>query len=357
MTDDMRKWIVQMPKAEIHVHLEGAIGPRTLLELAERYRRLKELPANDPDKLRAWMAFTDFPDFVTKYLLIASLLRSEDDFRLIVEDCGRDMAEQGIRYREVTVTPFLHIDYQDKGLTIEQVLAGLDAGRATARETYGVEIRWVFDIPRNASFVTNPRGGYDSYPADQTLGYALKAMDHGCVGFGLGGNEVAAPPEPFAHAFLEAKKAGLWSLPHAGETMGPASVWGAIRELQADRIGHGVRAIEDPVLIAELRERQIPLEVNLTSNICLHIYPSLQSHPFVNLDETGLLLSLNSDDPPLFNTNLVNEYLLAHKHYGYHKADLARLARQAIKVIAAEEPLKSALLAEFDDWSAEHVPP
>ena len=355
MNDEIRQLIAQMPKPEIHVHLEGTITPATLLALADRYGRIRDLPGDNPEALNDWLAYTSFSEFVGKYLFIASLLRSEDDFRVIVEACGRDMAEQNIRYREITVTPFLHVDFQDKGLKIDNVLAGLEAGRLAAREEHGVEMRWVFDIPRNASFKDDDRNAYDPFPAAQTLTYALQAREYGCVGFGLGGDEVAAPPEPFANAFWEAKESGLWSVPHAGETAGPESVWGAIRSLHADRIGHGVRSIEDPELLALLCERQIPLEVNLSSNICLHVYPTIESHPFVHLDRMGVLLTINSDDPPLFNTTLTNEYMIAHRVFGYGMSDLARLARQAFTVIAAESHVKSGLLAEFDAWVASNL--
>lgn len=345
-----------MPKAEIHVHLEGTMDPQTLLRLADRYDRLGDLPGQDVAAIRSWMAFTSFPDFVGKYLFIVSLLRTEDDVRVLVEACGHDMAEQGIRYRELTVTPYLHVDFQDKELSFESLLAGLDAGRSAARERYGVEMRWVFDIPRHISFIAGDLATYNPQPASKTLGYALQAREHGCIALGIGGNEVTAPPEYFAHAFAEAKEAGLLSLPHAGETVGPNSVWGALRELQADRIGHGVRSIEDPNLLSYLHERQIPLEVNITSNICLHVYPSLEAHPFVHLDRMGLQVTLNSDDPPLFNTTLIDEYQIAHEVYGYGEADLARLARRAIVVSGADAATKQKLLSEFDSWAMDSLP-
>jgi len=170
------------------------------------------------------------------------------------------------------------------------------------------------------------------------------------VGFGLGGNEVGAPPEPFAHAFAKAKQAGLPCVPHAGETQGPASVWGAINELQADRIGHGVRAIEDPNLLVALKERQIPLEINPTSNICLGMYRRIAEHPLPHLDRMGLKITVNSDDPPLFNTSLCREYQLLIDEFGYSKRDVLRIARTAFEVCYAEDVLKTRMLAEFDAW-------
>jgi aminodeoxyfutalosine deaminase len=343
--------IQSMPKAELHIHLEGSISTRTLLELADRHGELDRLPAQDEEGLRRWFLFRDFPHFVEIYMTIQALLRTADDFSTIVYHCGEDMAAQCIRYRELTVTTFTHTDLQPKGLRIETILEGLADGRRRAERDFGVEMRWVFDVPRNASF---RNGSYDPTPADATLAHALLGRDQGVVGFGLGGYEVGAPPPPFAHAFRAAKDAGLYSVPHAGETMGPESIWGAITDLRADRIGHGVRAIEDPALLLILAERQIPLELNPISNVRLGIYPSPARHPFRHLDQMGLLVTVNSDDPPLFNTSLVDEYLLLAETFGYGEADLIRIARNAFRVSAAEPSIKQSLLAEFDEWVADH---
>jgi aminodeoxyfutalosine deaminase len=203
-------------------------------------------------------------------------------------------------------------------------------------------------VPRNVSFRRD--GSYDPYPAERTLAYALAGQNKGVVGFGLGGFEVGAPPAPFADAFHAAKAAGLMSVPHAGETLGAESVWGAVMELQADRIGHGVRAIEDPHLLAVLKDRQLVLEVNPTSNICLHVYRRLAEHPFPHLDRMGLLVTINSDDPPLFNTSLGQEYAVPAAEFGYTTTDLARIARNAFVACGAPVEVKARLLAEFDQW-------
>jgi aminodeoxyfutalosine deaminase len=347
---ELLSFIEAMPKAEIHVHLEGAIRPATLLELARRHHRLDALPATDLVGLQRWFTFTDFSHFLQIYWVISDLLRTPDDFALAVYACGEEMAQQNIRYRELTFTPFTHTDLQAKGLTIDDLLAGLEAGRLQAQRDFGVEMNWVFDIPRNASF---RNGSYDPYPAEKTLTYALQGQAQRVVGFGLGGFEVGAPPQPFAHAFRQAKEAGLWSTPHAGETCGPESVWGALRDLGADRIGHGVRAMEDPDLLALLREKRVVLEVNPTSNICLHVYRRLAEHPFPHLDRMGLLVTVNSDDPPLFNTSLVQEYALLVEEFGYGVADVTRIARNAFVACAAPPEMKAQLLGEFDGWVAQ----
>ncbi len=342
-----------LPKAELHIHLEGAIQPATVLELAAVHGRLDSLPAQDEESLRRWFVFRDFDHFVDIFCAIQELLRTGEDFSTIAYRNGEDMAAQGIRYRECTITTFTHTHLQGKEISIEEIFAGLEDGRQRARRDFGVEMRWVVDIPRNVSL--KPGRPYDPFPADTTLAQALYGMEYGVIGFGLGGNEVGAPPEPFAHAFTKAKAAGLHSLPHAGEMEGPASVWGALNALGAERIGHGVRALEDPALLLHLQERQIPLEINPYSNVCLGVYSSAEQHPFPHLDRMGLFVTINSDDPPLFNTSLLDEYRLLSDTFGYNKANLIRIARNAFLASYAEPGLKRALLADFDKWCGDQT--
>jgi adenosine deaminase len=308
-----------MPKAELHIHLEGAIEPATLLRLAERNR--VALPADTVEGLQSWFTFSNFAHFVDIYLAIQSCLRSADDFSLIVYELGADMARQNIRYREATVTPYTHL-LQDKGLAAEDIIAGLEDGRRRARRDFGVELRWILDIHRNLDMPAT---------AEVTTQLVLDWADRGVVALGLGGNEATAPSAPFAPYFERIKAAGLASAPHAGEIAGPQSVWSALRDLQADRIGHGVRSIEDPHLLAVLHERQIPLEVNPTSNICLGVYRSFQQHPIIHLLRMGLCVTVNSDDPPLFNTSLTQEYQRLAETFGLTEDDIQRLVLNAVR--------------------------
>lgn len=356
MTDPkMHSLLKAMPKAEIHVHLEGSIQPETLLELARRHQRLDALPAQDVAGLRDWFRFTDFPHFIEVYLTLSDLLRTPEDFTLIVTDLASSMADQSIRYAEVTFTPYTHTHVLDKGLSIDDLFLGLDKGRRRAERDYGVNLQWVFDIPRNVAF--GDSGKYDPLPAERTLEYALRGLDKGVIGFGLGGNEVGAPPAPFAHAFATANAAGLLSVPHAGETVGAESIWGALHALSAQRLGHGVRAVEDPLLLSYLRDAQIPLELNPTSNICLHVYRKLGHHPLPHLDRMGLLVTVNTDDPPLFNTDLTSEYALLVNEFGYDLPGVARIARNAFMASAAPAALRTRLLEEFDTWVNTNLAP
>ena len=346
--------IAQMPKAELHVHLEGSIRPATAVELARRHGLATTLPTTDPARLADWFVFRNFNDFIRVIRSIQDLIRTSDDFALVVYEAGADMAEQNIRYRELTVTPYNHTHIFDKGLTIGDILRGLDEGRRSARDDFGVEIRWVFDIPRNFSF-SGPGGTYDPEPAEVTLRHALAGQEYGVIGLGIGGDEYGRPPEPFAHAFREAKRAGLKSLPHAGESLRPWSadhVRASIEVLEADRIGHGVGSIRDPHLLVTLLDRAIPLEVCPTSNLRTRVCDRVALHPFRHLDQMGLTVTVNSDDPPLFGTTLNDEYRLLATGFGYEAADLVRIARNAFSSAMSEPELRSSLLQDFDAWTS-----
>ena len=350
----LHQFIQDMPKAELHVHLEGTVKPATLLRLAKQNGLEQTLPSASADAIEAWFTFTDFPHFVEVILAVQNLIRTKEDFALVAYENGAAMHAQNIRYRELTVSPYNHTTVLEKGLTIEDILAGLEEGRRHAKADFGVEMRWVFDIARNFCF-SAPNAGYDPVPAQETLRYAIAGQPYGVIALGLGGAEVGCPPEPFGPTFLQAKEAGLFSVPHAGETVGPASIWGALHALQADRLGHGVRAIEDPKLLAWLFERQVPLEVSLSSNRCLHVYDKIEGHPFPHLDRMGLIVTVNTDDPPLFNTTLCAEYALLVDCFDYGKVDLARIARNAFTCSLAEAELRTTLTNEFDRWLDGHI--
>ncbi|MEZ4770787.1 MAG: adenosine deaminase [Caldilineales bacterium] len=337
-------FIQQMPKAELHIHLEGAIEPATLLRLAERNR--VALPANSLDGLRAWYQFSDFPHFVDVYMAIQSCLRSADDFATIAYELGADMARQNILYREATVTPYTHL-IQGKGLHAEDIIAGLEDGRQRARRDFGVEMRWILDIHRNLDMPAT---------AEVTTQLVLDWADRGVVALGLGGNEATSPALQFAPYFERVKAAGLGSAPHAGEVAGPESVWAAVRELQADRIGHGVRSIEDPHLLAYLHDQQITLEVNPTSNVCLKVYRSIDQHPFIHLLRMGLNVTVNSDDPPLFNTTLTQEFDKLTDTFALTADDLHSLSLNALRssflTTEARRPIEARMTAMFADLAA-----
>ncbi len=294
-------YLCAMPKAELHVHLEGSIQPATLFTLAQRNG--VRLPVETVADLQKWFTFRDFNHFVEIYFEISSCLKTSEDYELITYEFGTAMAQQNVRYAEVTFSPSTH--RYGLGVTHDTYFSGLERGRERARADFGVEIRWVFDIVRDIKDEARSR-----MLADYTTSVAIEGKDDGVVALGLGGAEVGYPPEKFARWFETARGAGLHSVPHAGETVGPDSIWGALKTLGAERIGHGVRAIEDPTLIAYLAEQHVPLEVCPTSNLRLGVYADLAEHPFPHLHEARIPVTVNSDDPPLFNTTLNDEVKL-----------------------------------------------
>lgn len=336
-----------MPKVELHVHLEGSIRPATLLELARRNQ--VALPATTLDELRAFYRFTDFAHFIRVYGTIIQCLQTPADFALIAEEFGATMAEQQICYAEVTWSPITHV--ARTGYSFAELLAGVNRGRAAALDRYGVEMRWITDIVRNL------HGRVED--GSQTAEMAIFGREHGVVALGLGGMETGFPPELFAAPFAHALAHGVHSIPHAGEAAGPESVWGALRTLSAERIGHGIRAIEDPALVEYLRERQIPLEVCPTSNVCTGVVSSIATHPIRRLYDAGVYITVNSDDPPMFNTTLTDEYLVLARELAFDADDIERLVLNAARATLLEPParaeLEQRLRAEFVRLRAEHL--
>jgi len=301
IAEHLERYLLAIPKAELHVHLEGSIQPATLLILAQRNG--VDLPVHTIEDVQKWFIFRDFNHFIEIYLDITRCLRTIEDYELIAYEFGANMARQNIRYAEVTFSPSTH--RYALGIPHDTYFAGLTQGRERARAEFGVEIRWVFDIVRNVEDEARNRE-----LADYVTSVAIEGKDDGVVALGLGGAEIGYPPERYARWFERAREAGLHSAPHAGETVGPTSVWGALRVLAAERLGHGVRAIEDPALVEYLAEQHIPLELCPTSNVCLGIYANTAEHPFPRLYSAGVPVTINSDDPPLFNTDLNTEVKL-----------------------------------------------
>jgi adenosine deaminase len=334
--------IRRMPKVELHVHLEGAIQPETLLRLARR--NAVELPAQDIDGLRRWYTFTDFAHFVDIYRITSSCLRSPEDIELIAREFLAGQAAQNIRYSEVTYTAHSHFR---RGLAFADQMEALARARQWAQETLGVSMGLVIDISRDQPAETGVTVAEWVIRGRETARWGIVAL-------GLGGPELDNPPEKFQSAFDLAWRAGVPCVPHAGETQGPASIWGALNRLHAVRIGHGVRCLEDPALLAELRARQIPLEVCPTSNICLKVADDFQRHPLPRLLAEGLYVTLNSDDPAMFNTSLTEEFLHSAAAFSLGADQIQALTRQAALASLLPPEPKAALLAEMNAfWQAQ----
>lgn len=340
----LKRYIRDVPKAELHVHLEGSIQPATVLTLARRNG--VELPVNSVEEMQQWFKYRDFNHFIDIYLIISSCLKTADDYELIAYEFGANMARQHARYAEITFSPGTHAFVL--GVPFETYFSGLTRGRQRARDEFGVEMRWIFDIVRNVEDEAR-----NSSAADYTTSVAIEGKQDGVVALGLGGAEIGYPPERFERWFKRARGAGLHCIPHAGETDGPASVWGALKALGAERVGHGVRSIEDPALVSYLAEQRIPLEVCPTSNIRLGVYASMTEHPLPRLHAAGVPVTINSDDPPLFNTMLndeaqllvdpfhfdldtINEIILNGVRYSFLSADEKKALQEAFRAEMAQ---------------------
>jgi aminodeoxyfutalosine deaminase len=342
---DLTSFIAQLPKAELHVHHVGSASPRIVAELAARHEGSLQsgqgrtpVPA-DPAALADYFAFRDFGHFIEVYLSVVDLIRDDEDVRMLTYEVARELARQQVRYAELTVTPYSHVR---RGIPAPEFCAAIEDARRGAAADLGIELRWCFDIPGEAGLPA----------AEETLRIALDEQPAGLVSFGLGGPEVGVPRPQFKPYFDKARAAGLHSVPHAGETTGPQTVWDALRELGAERIGHGIAAAQDPQLMSYLAERQVPLEVCPTSNVRTRAVPSIEEHPLPLLVAAGVPVTINSDDPPMFGTTLEEEYAVAARLLDLDANGVAELARAAVRASFLAPAGKAALLTEIDDYTA-----
>jgi aminodeoxyfutalosine deaminase len=277
------------PKIELHVHLEGTVRPDTLRAIARR---------NDyalPDDLESLYRFRDFRHFIEVWVLTTNALRTAADFRQVVVDYAAEAASHGAVYLEGIFSPAERVR---RGASWQELFDGACDGAQAAREEHGVEVRLTPDIPR----------GFTQEEARATVEWAARYRERGVVGVGLGGLEAEYPPEPYEDAFRLARSLGLGSVPHAGEVVGPASVRGALEALGADRLRHGIRAVDDPGLVRELADRGTVLDVCPLSNLRTGAVSSLEEHPLPRLVTAGVLCSISTDDPAMFETDLTRDY-------------------------------------------------
>jgi aminodeoxyfutalosine deaminase len=328
----MHEFVSALPKVELHVHLVGSASIPTVLELARTHPD-RGVPT-DEQALRDFYEFTDFAHFIEVYIKVNSLVRTRQDVVALLLGLARDQAASNVRYAEVTVTPTAHLNV---GIEPGELAEALTDARRLAKAQHNVEFAWVFDID----------GAYGRDRAPQTLEWVLKHRPEGTVGLGLGGPEVGVPREWFREQFAVAADAGLRCLPHAGETTGPETVWAAVNELNAERIGHGTSAAQDPRLVNYLADNNIALEVCPTSNIRTRAVGAMTEHPLPRLVAAGVPVALGTDDPGMFHTTLDNEYLLCHEVFGYDRTQLAELATTAVRVSYAPDDVKKALVSEI----------
>jgi adenosine deaminase len=327
--DVTRERIVGLPKVELHLHLEGAIPLDSLLELIHG---CGDRSVTDLEALERRFVFRDFEQFRDTWIWKNQFLRRPDDFEFIAYEVLRSLARQGIVYAEPSVSAGEHTN---RGLDPVEVVRAVLRGAARAERDFGIRTGLLVDLVRDFG----PERGLEWLRSLEPL------RDEGLVGIGLGGSEHRVPAEQYVAVFHLARAMGFRLTAHAGETMGPQSVRAALDRLGAERIGHGVRAVEDPALVDELARRRVPLEVCPISNLRTAVVSRLAEHPIRQLVAAGVPVSVNSDDPTMFQTSLVEEYLALHRELGFDMRELVALAAEGIRSSFASVEERQEMLA------------
>ena len=334
---DVHGWLRDLPKAELHLHLEGSITPDTLVELS---RTNDAVPLTKEQAQRVYR-YHDFPSFLMSFKAVTERLHTPTDYETITYNMVRDLAAQGVRHAEVYLS--VGILYRFARLDVDAVMLAAERGRERAERDFGTTVLWIIDAVRH----------FGMQEAQRTFRKAAELKRHmpAVAGIGIGGDEAGGPAQEFSEVYAEAKAEGLHLTCHAGESTGPQSIWGALN-IGAERIGHALSAQEDPELIEVLAERQIPLELNITSNLRTGCCPALLEHPVRRYFEEGLMITLNSDDPPFFGANLLDEYKLAHREFEFPPDQLRELAANSFEAsfLLPERKLKMLDEVERFGW-------
>jgi aminodeoxyfutalosine deaminase len=326
-------WLRSLPKTELHLHLEGTVTPETLLELSQR---------NDDqpmtlEEARALYHYTDFTGFLLAFKAVSERLRTPEDYELITYRMLQRLAAQGVVHAEAYVS--VGVVYYWRRIEFEPLFYAMEAGRVRAEQKFGITLYWIFDAVRH----------FGPEEAARVFRKAAELRQEwpSIVGIGIGGDERRTGAEPFRELFQEAKDVGLRLTAHAGETMGPESIWAALN-IGAERIGHALSAQLDPDLMEVLAERQVPLEICVTSNLRTGCCPTLEEHPVRRYFDAGLMVTLNSDDPAMFESDLQDEYRLAHDAFGFTPEHLRELAANSIEASFLPAVRKVALLHQIE---------
>ncbi len=315
-------FLLSLPKAELHLHLEGSIETPTVLELMERHGQIGT-PSDVAELYRA----DSFEGFLMAFKEVTGLLRTPEDYELITYRLMEKLKSENILHAEVYVSAGVCLWRKQD---LDAIFEGLERGRQRGERDFGISLLWIFDAVRQ----------FGPEAAMRVFETAVKYRDRNVVAVGIGGDELKGPPELFRDAYGYAATNGLRLTAHAGESAGPESIWGALN-LQAERLGHCVSAVQDPELVEELATRQVPVEICLTSNVRTGCCSSLQEHPVRDYFDRGLMITLNSDDPAMFQTSLTREYQLAQETFGFTDEHLRELARNSFEAsfLPAEKKL------------------
>jgi aminodeoxyfutalosine deaminase len=333
---DIQDFIRRLPKAELHLHLEGTILPSTLVELSARHDA-QPLTLREAESL---YRFSDFTEFIECFKAVTRRLKDPEDYELAAWRMMQHLAEQGIVHAEVYISVgVVYLWRNFDPMCFEPIFAALEQARQRAARELGLSLYWIFDAVRHFSVME----------AERVFRKAaeMRAQYPSIIGIGLGGDERRTGSEPFRALYERARADGLRLTNHAGETTGPEAIWEAI-SIGSERIGHALSAALDARLLEELKARRIALELNPTSNVRTGVCPSFAAHPLRHYFDHDLLVTLNSDDPAFFASDLANEYLLAHTQQGFTREELRRLAAGSIRASFLPDVDKTSWLSQID---------
>lgn len=314
VSSDIQK-IIEMPKVELHLHLEGAFTFEFLFGLIQKYggdKQVKTIAA-----LENKFVFKNFEHFIQMWFWKNQFFRKAEDFEESAYSTLKNLANQNVIYTEVFFSPW---DFKDNNVSIEEITEATISGKRRAENQFNIKCNLIADLVRD----------YGPKNAINRLDEITPYQASGVIGIGLGGNEQKFPPELFKEVFAEARKRGFNLTAHAGEAAGPESIWSALNNLRIERIGHGVRAIEDSDLVEYLYEKQMPLEICVNSNIKTNVFPSIESHPVRQFYKKGLNISISSDDPTMFRATITDEFISLYDHAGFSLNDIKKLTENAI---------------------------
>jgi adenosine deaminase len=335
--DKTERFIKAMPKAEIHLHLEGAI-PHEIL-LAQIRRKGTEPSIRTVEDLKAKLTYTDFPSFIDLWVWKNTFIKDEKDFEDIAYAMLEGLSRENVKYVESFYAPG---DYSRFGLSTQGITECVIAGKERARRDFGIRCELIVDLIRDHG----PEIGMKRL--DEVTPY----LGNGVIGIGIGGSEQLFPPGPYAEVYEEARRRGFRLTAHAGEVAGAESIHSAVEDLGAERIGHGVRAHEDPDVVAMLKERRIPLEMCIISNSKTGVCPSVKDHPIRDYFRQGLVVTVNSDDPSMFSSTLTDEYLALTRDLGFTLDEVKQVALNGLRAAFLPAADKSDLISEFErEWA------
>jgi aminodeoxyfutalosine deaminase len=340
-----RSFIQSLPKAELHLHLEGSVDPATLAELSRRYNTPLPTENNRYDvtgsgdvlteeAVRRLYSYKDFNGFLVAFKSVTERLRTAEDYELVTYRLMQRLRQQNVVHAEVYVSIGV---IRWRGQPVEPIFEGLERGRERGQRDFGVSLLWIFDAVRH----------FGPEAAAEVFDLAARLKDRGVVGIGIGGDEARGPAEWFRDLYKKAADNGLRLTAHAGETTGPESIWGALN-IGAERIGHGLSAMRDSELLEIMAQKQVPMEICISSNLRTGACPSMQEHPVRKFFDHGLMITLNSDDPAMFQTTLNHEYEIAQQEFGFTEEHLRELARNSIEASFLPVERKLKLLSQID---------